>query len=49
MGEFAEDLGRRECQHWCSKYLEGLLRKGERKSIEPLAVRVGGGAQALRS
>ena len=31
-----------------SKYLEGLLREGERKSIEPLAARVGGDEQALQ-
>ncbi len=46
--EFAEDLGRSERRHWCGKYLEGLLREGERKSIEPLAARVGGSDQALQ-
>lgn len=46
--EFAEDLGRSERRHWCGKYLEGLLREGERKSIEPLAARIGGDDQALQ-
>ncbi|XAE58011.1 IS701 family transposase [Termitidicoccus mucosus] len=48
MEEFAEDLGRSERRHWCGKYLEGLLREGERKSIEPLAARVEGDEQALQ-
>ncbi|WP_342750668.1 IS701 family transposase [Termitidicoccus mucosus] len=46
--EFAEDLGRSERRHWCGKYLEGLLREGEHKSIEPLAARVGCDDQALQ-
>jgi SRSO17 transposase len=46
--EFAQELGRSERRHWCGKYLEGLLREGERKSIEPLAARVGGDDQALQ-
>lgn len=46
--EFADELGRSERRHWCGKYLEGLLREGERKSIEPLAARVGGDDQALQ-
>lgn len=45
---FAAELGRSERRHWCGKYLEGLLREGERKSIEPLAARVGGDDQALQ-
>lgn len=46
--EFAAELSRSERRHWCGKYLEGLLREGERKSIEPLAARVGGDEQALQ-
>lgn len=46
--EFAEEFGRSERRHWCGKYLEGLLREGERKSIEPLARKVGGDDQALQ-
>ena len=45
---FAAELGRSERRYWCGKYLEGLLREGERKSIEPLAARVGGDDQALQ-
>ena len=48
VGEFAGELGRSERRHWCGKYLEGLLMEGERKSIEPLAKRVGGDDQALQ-
>jgi len=46
--EFADELGRSERRQWCGKYLEGLLREGERKSIEPLAARVGGDHQAMQ-
>ncbi|MEN9841122.1 MAG: hypothetical protein RL376_922 [Verrucomicrobiota bacterium] len=46
--EFAGEFGRSERRYWCGKYLEGLLREGERKSIEPLAIRVGGDEQALQ-
>lgn len=46
--EFADELGRGERRQWCGKYLEGLLREGERKSIEPLAARVGGDHQAMQ-
>lgn len=48
VGEFASELGRSERRHWCGKYLEGLMQEGERKSIEPLAKRVGGDDQALQ-
>ena len=48
MEEFAAEFGRSERRRWCGKYLEGLLREGERKSIEPLAKRVGGDGQALQ-
>ena len=48
VGEFAAELGRSERRHWCGKYLEGLLREGERKSIAPLAARVGGDDQAIQ-
>lgn len=46
--EFAPELGRSERRYWCGKYLEGLLREGERKSIEPMAARIGGDEQALQ-
>jgi SRSO17 transposase len=48
VAEFATESGRSERRHGCVKYLEGLLREGERKSIEPLAVRAGGDGQALQ-
>lgn len=46
--EFAAEFGRSERRHWCGKYLQGLLQEGERKSIEPMATRVGGDDQALQ-
>lgn len=49
--EFAEDLGRSERRPWCGRYLEGLLREGEHKSIKPMAARVAGwraGVAAVR-
>lgn len=46
--DFAADLGRSERRHWCGKYIEGLLREGERKSIEPVAARIDGDEQALQ-
>lgn len=46
---FAENLGRKERQHWCHIYLCGLLLNIERKSIEPIAKAVNGGnVQALQ-
>lgn len=46
---FARIFGRSERRHWCGVYLSGLILDGERKSIEPLARRVGGGnEQALQ-
>lgn len=42
-------LGRSERHHWAKVYLQGLLLEGERKSIEPMADRVGGAdVQSLR-
>lgn len=41
-------MGRSERRGWARKYLEGLLLDGERKSIEPMAARVGADVQALR-
>ena len=39
--ELVAPLGRSERRHWARKYLEGLLLDGDRKSIEPMAARVG--------
>lgn len=41
-------MGRKERQCWARAYVEGLLLDGERKSIEPMAQRVGGNVQAMR-
>jgi SRSO17 transposase len=46
--ELTEPMGRRERRHWARVYLEGLLLDGERKSMEPMAARVGADVQALR-
>jgi SRSO17 transposase len=51
--QFLEDLlepmGRSERRRWARVYVHGLLLDGERKSIEPLAARVGGAdVQGLR-
>lgn len=46
--EFVDSIGRAERRHWCKLYLAGLLLDGERKSILPIAERVGGDVQALR-
>ena len=46
--ELVAPLGRSERRTWARKYLEGLLLDGERKSIEPMAARVGADVQALR-
>ena len=46
--ELVAPMGRRERRAWARKYLEGLLLEGARKSIEPMAARVGADVQALR-
>lgn len=53
LSRFLEDLlipmGRSERRHWARVYVQGLLLDGERKSIEPIASRIGGAeVQALR-
>lgn len=46
---FASVFGRSERRHWCKVYMSGLILDGERKSIEPIAGRVGdGNVQALQ-
>lgn len=40
---FSPVFGRSERRHRCRVYLSGLILAGERKSIEPIAGRVGGG------
>jgi SRSO17 transposase len=47
--DLVEPLGRSERKHWSEVYIRGLLLDGERKSIEPLAARVGdGNVQAMQ-
>jgi SRSO17 transposase len=47
--DLTEPMGRSERRRWARVYLEGLLLDGERKSIAPMAERVGGAdVQALR-
>ena len=46
--DLTEPMGRRERRHWARVYLEGLLLDGERKSMEPMAARLGADVQALR-
>ena len=53
LDRFLEDviapLGRSERRRWAKIYLQGLLLDGQRKSIEPMAARVGGAdVQSLR-
>ena len=49
LGDVTASLGRSERHHWAKVYLQGLLLEGGRKSIEPMADRVGGAdVQALR-
>jgi hypothetical protein len=47
--DLLEPLGRRERRHWNSVYVRGLLREGERKSVEPMAARLPeGNVQAMQ-
>lgn len=49
LDELVPRMGRAERQHWAGLYIRGLLLDGERKSIEPMAVRLpGADVQALR-
>src|SRR5436190_23388846 len=41
-------LGRRERRDWAGVYVRGLLLDGERKSVEPMAARLGRSDQALQ-
>ena len=48
--EVTSSMGRRERRYWAEQYVRGLLLDGERKSIEPMAERLGPQAdvQSLR-
>lgn len=41
LGPFLNVLGRKTRRHWAPLYLRGLLGPGERKSLQPMAVRLG--------
>jgi SRSO17 transposase len=41
-------LGRSERRRWAGVYVRGLLLDGERKSVEPMAARLGQSDQALQ-
>src|SRR5476651_2611244 len=40
--ELVEPMGRSERRHWAQVYLQGLLLDGQRKSVQPIAERIGG-------
>lgn len=46
---FKIELGRSERRHWCGMYLSGLMVDGERKSIQPMAARLGCGDEQSMS
>lgn len=49
LADVTTSLGRSERHHWAKIYVQGLLLEGGRKSIEPLAERMGGAdVQSLR-
>ena len=49
LADITASLGRSERHHWAKIYMQGLLLEGGRKSIEPLAERMGGAdVQSLR-
>ena len=37
--EFGAKLGRSERRRWCGKYLEGLLREGERQALQQFVIK----------
>lgn len=49
LADVTASLGRSERHRWAKVYVQGLLLAGERKSVEPMAERVGGAdVQSLR-
>src|SRR6266851_3747898 len=48
MAPVVASLGRSERRHAATHYVEGLLMPGQRKSIEPMAARLGVDAQSLQ-
>ena len=48
LSKLTAGLGRAERRHWAGVYVRGLLLDGERKSIEPMATRLGQSDQDLQ-
>lgn len=48
LGELTEPMGRRDRRQWAETYVRGLLLDGERKSVEPMARRLGKSDQSLQ-
>lgn len=48
LSKLTAGLGRSERQRWAGVYVRGLLLDGERKSVEPMAARLGRSDQALQ-
>jgi SRSO17 transposase len=42
-----EPMGRSERRHWAQLYVKGLILDGDRKSVEPMAVRLGVDVQSM--
>ncbi|HEY0791504.1 MAG TPA: transposase, partial [Chthoniobacterales bacterium] len=48
LSQLTATMGRSERRHWAGVYVRGLLLDGERKSVEPMASRLGESDQALQ-
>lgn len=48
LSELTGPMGRRDRRRWAETYVRGLLLDGERKSVEPMAKRLGKSDQALQ-
>jgi SRSO17 transposase len=48
LSQLTASMGRSERRHWAGVYVRGLLLDGERKSVEPMAARLGESDQALQ-
>jgi SRSO17 transposase len=48
LGELVTMMGRSERAHWATMYIRGLLLDGDRKSIQPMAQRIGGDLESMQ-
>lgn len=48
LADLVKPMGRKERAHWAMTYVQGLLLDGDRKSIQPMARRIGGNEQAMQ-